>query len=345
VRRDVVRQVRRWLASLGVAPARQPRRALVVALALALVGWPVVTTPQSRPFRVGFLAPGAQATDQFHGPFRTRLRELGYVEGQNVTIEDRWAEGRFNRLPRLAAELVRLEPDVLVTVVTQASLAARDATATIPIVMIGVADPVAAGLVTSLARPGGNVTGTSGLAAQLVGKQLELIRETFPDVSRVTVLWNPANAVFQALQLREVHVAARALRVEVRLLEARSAAEIDRAVAAAQPRRPLWVLGDPLYTTERARIARLALAHRVPVVGSTREMAEAGAVLAYGPNYAELSRRSADYVDRILKGARPADLPVEEPTTFELVVNLGTARVLGLTLPRPVLLRADRVIQ
>jgi putative ABC transport system substrate-binding protein len=320
---------------------------VLVAVALALLGSLATAHAQSpsRPFRVGFLSAGSRAADQFHAPFRARLRELGYVEGQNLALEYRWAEGRFERLPRLAAELVRLAPDVIVTVVTQPSLAARDATTTIPIVMIGVADPVAAGLVTSLARPGGNVTGTSGVAAQLVGKQLELIKDTFPDLSRLAVLWNPANAVFQALQLREVQIAARALRVELRLLEARSPAEIDRVVAATEPGRPLWVLGDPLFTTQRGRIGRLALARRVPIVGSTREMAEAGALLAYGPNYADLSRRSADYLDRILKGARPADLPVEEPTTFELVVNLQTARALGLTVPRPVLLRADRVIE
>ena len=320
---------------------------VLVAVALVLLGWPVValTQPPARPFRVGFLGAGSQATDQFHAPFQARLRELGYAEGQNLTLDYRWAEGRFERLPRLATELVRLEPDVIVAVVTQPSLAARDATGTIPIVMIGVADPVAAGLVTSLARPGGNVTGTSGVAAQIVGKQLELIKETFPDLSRVTVLWNPSNAVFQALQLREVQIAARALRLELRLLEARTPAEIDRVLAAAEPLRPLWVLGDPLFANERVRIGRLALARRVPVVGATREMVEAGLLLSYGPNYVEVSRRSATYVDRILKGAKPADLPVEEPSAFELVVNLKTARALGVTVPRPVLLRADRVIE
>jgi putative ABC transport system substrate-binding protein len=195
--------------------------------------------------------------------------------------------------------------------------------------MIGVADPVAAGLVTNLARPGGNVTGTSELAAQIVGKQLELIRETFPALSRVTVLWNPANAVFQAMQLREVQIAARALRVELRLLEARSAAEIDRILGAA----------------ERGRIGRLALARRIPVVAANRDMVEAGALLSCGPSFHDLSRRSADYVDRILKGARPADLPVEESSTFELAVNVKTARALGVTVPQPLLLRADRLIQ
>jgi len=319
----------------------------LLALALTVLWAPLAGEAQSprRSFRVGFLSPGSAATDQFHAPFRERLRALGYVEGQNLAVDFRWAEGRFERLSPLATELARLQPDVIVAVVTQASLAARDATGTVPIVMIGVADPVAAGLVTTLARPGGNVTGTSGAAAQIVGKQLELIKETFPDRSRVGVLWNPANAVFQALQLREAQIAARALHVELNLLQARSPAELERVLGAAVPLRPLWVLGDPLFTTQRSRIGRLALARRVPVVTSTREMVEAGALLAYGPSYSDLSRRSTAYVDQILKGAKPSDLPVEEPTTFELVVNLGTARALGVSVPRPLILRADRVIE
>lgn len=276
---------------------------------------------------------------------RDRLRELGWVEGQNLVVESRWAEGRFERLPQLAAELVRLKCDVIAAVVTQASLAARNATDTIPIVMIGVSDPVALGLVASLARPGRNVTGTSGVAAQLVGKQLELLREIFPDVPRVAGLWNPGNPVFQALQLREAEIAARALGVEMQMLEARAPAEFERVLAAIPPRRPLLVLGDPLFTSHRKRITEIAAARRIPIVTGVSDYAEAGALLTYGPSYADLSRRSAVYVDRILKGARPADLPVEEPTAFELVVNLKTARALGVTVPRPLLLRAQRVIE
>jgi putative ABC transport system substrate-binding protein len=294
---------------------------------------------------VGFLAPGSAAADQFHAPFRERLRELGYVEGQTLTVETRWAEGRLERLSQLAADLVRRQPDVIVTVVTQASVAAREATTTIPIVMIGVGDPVAAGLITSLGRPGGNVTGTTGGSPQVAGKQLEIIKETFPEVTRVETLWNPANAVFQALQLREAQIAARALHVELKLLEARNLAELERAFAAATPRRPFWVLGDPLFAAQSDRIGKLAVARRVPVVTSTRLLVEAGALLSYGPSFPEISRRSADYVDRILRGARPADLPVEEPTTLEMVVNLRTARALGVTIPRPLILRAERVIE
>lgn len=321
-------------------------RPALLAAALAILCVPLGGSAQqpARIFRVGFLSAGLPATDTNHAAFHERLRELGYAEGQNLVVESRWAEGRFERLPQLAAELVRLQPDVIVSVVTQASLAVRDTTGTIPIVMIGVADPVAAGLVASLARPGGNVTGTSGANAEIVGKQLELIKETFPGLSRVAVLWNPANPVFQALQLREAQIAARALRVELALLEARSPAEFEQVFAAAAPKRPLWVLADPLFTDHRRRLVELALARRVPIVTGSRTMAEAGALLAYGPNYPDLSRRSAVYVDRILKGAKPADLPVEEPTTFDLMVNLKTARALGVTIPRPLLLRADRVI-
>jgi putative ABC transport system substrate-binding protein len=234
--------------------------------------------------------------------------------------------------------------DVIVAVVTQASLAARDATTSVPIVMIGVADPVAAGLVASLARPGGNVTGTSGAWTQVVGKQLELLKETLPDASRVAVLWNPGNPIYQALQLREAQIAARTLRLELQPVEARTAAELPRAFATIAARRPLLISGDPFFAANKQRIAELAAARRIPIVTGVGESADAGALLAYGPSTPDLARRSASYVDKILRGARPADLPVEEPTSFELVVNLKTARALGITVPRPLLLRADRVI-
>jgi putative ABC transport system substrate-binding protein len=295
--------------------------------------------------RVGFLSPASPAADHIRPAFVEGLREHGYVESRNLVLEARYADGRFDRLPALAAELVRLRCDVIVAFVTQASLAVHSATRTIPVVMIGVADPVAAGLVANLARPGGNVTGTSGAANQVVGKQLELLRETFPDAARTAVLWNPANVVYQAQQLREAHIAAPALRIELQLLEARAPAELERVFAAMSPRRPLLLMGDPLFTAHRRRIAELAAARRVPIVTGASEYAEAGALLTYGPSYTELARRSAAYVDRILRGARPAELPVEEPTTFELVVNLKTARALGVSVPRPLLLRAERVIE
>jgi len=322
-------------------------RRVLVALVLVLVGAPLVAgaPPQTRLVRVGFLSALSQGTDPMRPALTQGLGEVGYAEGQNLVVETRYAEGRFERLPELAAELVRARCDVIVAAVTQASLAARDATATIPIVMIGVADPVAAGLVASLARPGGNVTGTSGAFTQIVGKQMELLKETFPDATRVAVLWNPANPVYQALQLREAQIAARVLRVELQLVDARTRADLERAVAAIASRRPLLIVGDPLFSAHRSRIIELATARRIPIAASVREYAEAGALLAYAPSFADMSRRSAVYVDRILKGAKPGDLPVEEPTAFELVVNLRAARALGVAVPRPLLLRASHVIE
>ena len=322
------------------------RRALLVVIALAILAGPFGAGAQTaiRLVSVGFLSASSAANDQMRPAFVEGLREHGYIEGQNLVLESRYVESRFERLPALATELVRLRCDVIVAAVTQASLAARDATATIPIVMIGVADPVGAGLVASLARPGGNVTGTSGAFTQIVGKQMELLRETFPDVPRFAVLWNPGNAVYQALQLREAQIAARTLRVELQLLEARSLADVERVFASIAPRRPLLVQGDPLFNAHRRRIAELATARRVPIASSLSEYAEAGVLLAYGPSVGDLARRSAVYVDKILKGARPAELPVEEPTSFDLVINLKTARAIGVTIPHPLLLRAQRVI-
>ncbi len=279
--------------------------------------------------------------------FRQGLRELGYVEGQNVTIEYRWADGKFEQLPDLAAELVRLKVDVIVAVVTQASLAAKKATGTIPIVMVGVSDPVGSGLVASLARPGTNITGTSSMTAEIVGKLLELLKETVPKISRVAALWNPANSVFQALQLRETEVAARALGVQLQILEARGPDEIDRAFAAMVKERTkaLLILGDPVFTSHRKRIADLAAKYRVPAVSGTREYVEAGGLMAYGPSFPDMHRRAATYVDKILKGTKPADLPVEQPKKFEFIINLKAAKQIRLTIPPNVLARADTVIR
>ena len=321
-------------------------RAFVIALLAILCGaFDLAAQPATRLVRVGYLSAGSLAADRQRPSLVDGLREHGYVEGQNLVLESRYAESRFERLPALAAELVRIKCDVIVASVTQPSLAVRDATATIPIVMIGVADPVAAGLVTSLARPGGNVTGTSGAWTQVVGKQMELLKEMLPDVSRLAVLWNPGNPVYQALQLREAQIAARALRVELQLVEARAPADLEPAFATIAPRRPLLVQGDPFFAANQRRIAQLAAARRIPIVTGVSDYAEAGALLSYGPSTPDLARRSAGYVDKILKGARPAELPVEEPTSFEMVVNLKTARTLGITVPRPLLLRANRLIE
>jgi len=295
---------------------------------------------------IGFLSPHANSVPYVQG-FPAGLRELGYVEGRNIRIEFRWARGRFEQLAEFAAELVRLKVDVLVASLTQASLVARQATATIPIVMVGVADPVAVGLIASLARPGGNITGTSGIAADIVGKQLELLKEVVPGVLRVAVLWNPANAAFQALQLGQAEIAARTAGLQLQLLGARTPNEFEAAFAAIvkEGTRALAVLGDPLFAIHSAAIAMLAVKNRIPTVSAGRVFAEAGMLLSYGPSYFDLHKRAAVYVDKILKGAKTADLPVEQPTTFELIVNLKTSKALNLTLPSSILIRADEVIE
>jgi ABC-type uncharacterized transport system substrate-binding protein len=298
--------------------------------------------------RIGFLTAASRAGYQhLTEPFLQGLRDLGYVEGQNISIEYRWADGNFERLPALAAELVGLKVDVIVAAVTQASLAAKAATATIPVVMVAVSDPVGSGLVASLARPGGNLTGTSAMTAETAGKPLGLLKETLPKISRVAALWNPANPVFQAAHLREVEVTAKALGVKLQSLQARDLEEIDRAFAAivSERTRALQILGDPVFNTHRKHIAALALKHRLPAASGVKEYADAGLLMSYGANFPESYRRAATYVDKILKGAKPGDIPVERATKFELVINLKTAKQIGLTFPQSVLYRADKVIR
>ena len=323
--------------------------ALIVTLALGPFVAPLpagAQQPATAP-RIGFLgSTGATAAPQVVEAFRQGLRELGYVEGQNVAIEYRWAEGRYERFPALAAELVRLKVDVIVTGSVPGAQAAQHATWTIPIVMAVAADPVAAGVVASLARPGGNITGLSSMAPDLVGKQLELLKEVVPRLSRVALLWNPANAS-SAPQLREAEGAARVLRVRLQPLEVRGPDDFESAFAAMTRERVggLLVLNDPILLAHRARVADLAVKSRLPAVSALREHPEAGGLMAYGPNLTDMYRRAATYVDKILKGAKPADLPVEQPTRFELVINLKTAKALGLTVPQSVLFRADHVIK
>lgn len=297
--------------------------------------------------KIGLLVPYSTGPDARIDAFRQGLREFGYVEGRTIRIEYRWADGKFEKLPELAADLVRSKVDVIVSAVTQATIAAKRSTATIPIVMIGVSDPVGARLVTSLARPGTNVTGTSSMTAEIVGKQLELLKEATANVARAAALWNPANPIFQALQVKETENAARALGIRLQFVEARDPDEIDRAFTAiARERiRAVVVLGDPVFVSHRKRIADLALKRRLPAIGGTRDHVEAGGLMAYGPSFADMFHRTAYYVDRILKGAKPADLPVEQPTKFELAINLKTAKQIELTIPPNVLARADKVIR
>jgi putative ABC transport system substrate-binding protein len=325
------------------------RRFLLTSLAGALAA-PLGTEAQQpgKVPRVGWLSPGSATSDEtFLASFRDALRELGWVVGTNIAIESRRAEGRFERLPDLAAELVRLKVDVIVTVVTQASLAAKHATQTIPIVMVGVGDPLGSGLVASLARPGENVTGPSSMLADLSGKQLALLKETVPKASPVAVLWNPANPVWQAAALRETEVAARALGLRLQLLQARGPDELEGAFAAMTRERAgaLFVPADIILVRDAQRIAALAASHRLPAIYGFREHTVAGGLMSYAADFAFMFRRAATYADKILKGAKPGDLPVEQPTKFELVINLKTAKALGLTIPASVLARADQVIE
>jgi putative ABC transport system substrate-binding protein len=292
--------------------------------------------------RIGLLVPGPGSA-QPEAAFLQGMRDLGYVDGRDVVIERRSADGDFARLPQLAADLVKLRPDVIVAVVSAAAIAASQATSTIPIVMVSVGDPVMSGLVGNLARPGGNVTGTAGQTNAAVGKQVELIRQVLPKASRVTILWNPANAMFQQMMLGEGLLAASRLRIIARIVDARTPDDVDRAFNAlrSEPPDALLVLQDPAFIAAAARIAETALALRLPVFSGSRALAEQGALASYGSDIAFMARRSAAYVQKILKGARPGDLAVEMPTKFDLVVNLKTAERLGLALPPAVLTRAE----
>jgi putative tryptophan/tyrosine transport system substrate-binding protein len=268
------------------------------------------------------------------------------VEGQNIAIESRWAEGKDDCYPALVADLVRSKVDVIVAVGGAATRAAQQATRTIPIVMSAVQDPVGSGIVPSLAHPGGNVTGISMIGPDLVGKQLQVLKEVVPKVSRVALLRNPANPA-SAPQLRAAEAAARALGVQLQTLEARNPQEIDNAFAAMTRERAgaLLILGDAIFINQRGQIAELTMKKRLPAISFTSEYAEAGGLMVYGANLLDLERRAATYIDRILKGAKPADLPVEQPTKLELVINLRTAKAIGLTIPQTLLQRADQVIQ
>jgi len=272
------------------------------------------------------------------------LRELGYVEGKTVVIEPRHAAGRFDRLPELALELVRLKVDVLVVSGAPAAHAAKKATGTIPIVITNAADPVGTGLVASLARPGGNVTGLSDFNAGVITKRLELLKEVVPSASRIAILLNPANPT-NPRQLKLVQAAAPAVGVTLLALEAKGADDIDRAFAAIRKERAgaLVVVGDPMFSTHEKQILDGAARNRLPAIYSQAQWVDAGGLMCYGTNFPDLFHRAATYVDKILKGAKPADLPVEQPTRFELVINLKTAKAFGLTIPPSLLLRADRV--
>jgi putative ABC transport system substrate-binding protein len=317
---------------------------LILTLALSLLWAPLAAAaPQLAKIpRVGLLD-----YMPFWEPFVPGLRELGYVEGQNIALEYRPTEGQGDRLPDLAAELVRLNVDVIVTVSsTPATLAAKRATTTIPIVMVGVGDPLRTGLVPSLARPAGNLTGSSQLAPQVSGKRLELLKEAVPTASRVAFLRNPANPV-QIHHFHDVQEAARILGLTLQPLEVRVSDDLDRAFAAIARERPdaLLITGDSVHQLHVGRIIDFATNMRLPSMYQVPEHVIAGGLMSYGASLPELFRRGALYVDKILKGAKPDALPIEQPTTFELVINLNTAQALGLTIPPTLLFQADEVIR
>ena len=328
------------------------RRAFIGTLAGGLLAAPLAAEAQqaAKGARIGYLASNLAAGPHLHEAFRQGLRDLGYVGGRNLVIEYRDAGGKLDRLPALAAELVALKIDVIVAAGgTPAALAAKQATRTLPIVFTAAADPVTDGLVPNLARPGGNVTGLSLLFPELVGKCLELLKQAVPGVSRVAVLWQPGGLGERTEKdmLKEAGVAARALGVRLQFVEARGLADFEGALLDMTRARAgaLTVLPSPTFLYERRRLVDLAAKNRLPTVFPLRDYVDAGGLMSYGPNLADLYRRAATYVDKILKGAKPGDLPVEQPTEFELVINLKTAKALGLTIPPSLLGRADQVIE
>ena len=321
--------------------------ASVVAV-LLLAAPPTAESQQvTRIARIGFLASSSAEGDQSRlAAFRQGLRELRYLEGQNIIIEQRYAAGKFEDLPKLAAELVLLKMNVLVTEGTPAAHAAKNATSAIPVVMGNAGDPVGTGLVASLARPGGNITGLSDFSIDLVAKRLELLKEVVPSASDVAVFLNPANPT-NPLELRNLRTAALALGVKLSPFEIRGADDIERAFAAMRRQRPGAVIlaGDAIFGLHRERIVALAAKSRLPTLYPARRFVDSHGLMSFGTNSDDLFRRAAAYVDKILKGAKPADLPIEQPTKFELVINLKTAKALGVTIPPAVLLRADQVIE
>jgi putative tryptophan/tyrosine transport system substrate-binding protein len=325
-----------WLRTVGC----------LVTLALGILAAPFAADAQQpgQLPRIGVLSPGSSTDPVFIEAFRQGLRDLGYVEGHNIRLEYRFAEGQFTRLPELAAALVQLPVDVLITDGAGA-LAAKHATATIPIVFATFANPVEEGLVASLARPGGNVTGSSSLG-ELAGKRLELLMDVVPSLRRMAILWNPGRPGF-AIQIKEIQALSARVGIHLEVLEVRSPQEFDDAFLTMGEKGvgAVTVIDDAMFFTERTRLAALAAQSQIPAMYGNRGFVAAGGLLAYGPNFPELNRRAATFVDKILKGAKPADLPVEQPMKFELVINLKTAKALGLTIPPSLLFQADEVIQ
>ena len=330
------------LSALTMLLSRHTKRREFITLLGGAAAWPLAASAQQSGVRtIGFLGQSTRsAASEWTAAFVQRLRELGWTENRTITIEYRWAEGREERFAEIAAEFARLKVDAIIASGTPAVIASRQATSVIPIVF-----PVASGLVATLARPGGNVTGLATLGADLAGKRLELLREVVPGLRRLAIMGNVAN-VFTVLELHELQGAAHTLGLEVATLEIRRAQDIAPAFEALKSRADaLYVCPEGLASTNRIRINTLALGERLPTMHGYREYVEAAGLMSYGPNFPDLFRRAADYVDKILHGAKPGDIPVEQPTKFDLIVNLTTAKALHLDIPPTLLARADEVIE
>lgn len=327
-------------------PDLMDRRRFVRGAGLAMLGVALDSLAQRNRAlpHIGFLTPGPNPRE---AAFWQGMRDLGYVEGKTIVVDRRSAEGDYARLPALAAEIAKNRPDIIVAVASASAIAAKEATTTIPIVVVGSSDPVAGGLVGNLARPGGNVTGTSTQTTAAIGKLLELVPQFLPGATRIAALWDPINAISQQLRMGETLIAAARLHLFVRIVEVQSREDLDRAFATLRSARPDAVLisADTFFLANARRVAELALADRLPVFGTGRPLTEAGILASHGANTAVVARRSAAYVQKILNGAKPGELAIEQPTKFEFVINLQTAKALGLTVPQSLLLRADDVIR
>jgi ABC-type uncharacterized transport system substrate-binding protein len=323
------------------------RRDFIIVIGRAAVAWPVGVHAQHKIPRIGFMGNSTAALEtNLVDAFREGLRELGYEEGRNIAIEYRWAEGNYDRFPMLAAELIATKVDAIVTAGTPAALAVKSATTTVPLVMVAVGDPIGTGLVSSLARPGGNLTGLSSIAPDLEGKRLQLLREVLPALSHVAMFVNSLNP-FHVSSMKQARAAAQAMGIKLQLHDIRKSEDLDGAFAAIRKERPdaLLILADRVFLHNRQRMMDFINELRLPNVNAYKELVEAGGLMSYGPSYEDMHKRAAIYVDKILKGTKPADLPIEQPSKFTFIVNLKAAKALGVTVPSQLLGLADQLIE
>jgi putative tryptophan/tyrosine transport system substrate-binding protein len=323
------------------------RREFIKLLGGAAAAWPVALHAQPKIPRIGFMGNSTAALEaNLVDSFREGLHEFGYREGRNIVIEYRWADGKYERFPALVADLLAAKVDVIVTAGTPAALAVKKATTTVPLVMVAVGDPVGTGLVSSLARPGGNLTGLSSIAPDLEGKRLDLLREVVPTLSHVAVFFNSLNP-FHVVSMRQAHVAAQTMGIKLQQHDIRTSEDLDGAFAAIRKERPdaLLILADRVFLHNRQRMMDFTEEQRLPTVNAYKELVEAGGLMSYGPSYEDMHKRAAIYVDKILKGAKPAELPIEQPSKFNFIIHLKAAKRLGVTVPPALLTLADKVIE